>query len=78
MWRTSKNDDKDGNFIRLEESLAETQRAWGHNVSVQGGRPSGENDDNLDEVEIPLEGIKVKTEVILISTNRLNYHDRLY
>lgn len=79
MWRTSKNDDQDGTFYQLEESLADSQRAWGHNVSVHGGRPSRENDENPDEVEIPPpEGIKVKTEVILISTDRLDYHDRIY
>lgn len=78
LWRTSKNEDQDGNFIRLEESLVDSQGAWGHNVSVHGGRTSQENDDNLDPVEIPPEGIKVKTEIILISTDRLDYHDRLY
>lgn len=78
VWRTSKNDDPDGNFFRLEESLSDSQRAWGHNVSVHGGRTSGENNENVDEVEVPPEGIKVKTEIILMSTDRLDYNDRLY
>ena len=78
VWRTSKNDDPDGNFIRLEESLSNSQRAWGHNVSVHGGRTSGENNESVDEVEVPPEGIKVKTEIILMSTDRLDYNDRLY
>lgn len=79
VWRTSKNDDPDRNFIRLEESLPDSKRAWGHNVSVHGGRISRGDNDNLDEAEVPPpEGIKVKTEVILISTDRLDYHDRLY
>lgn len=78
VWRTSKTDDTDGNFIRLEESLPDSERAWGHKVSVHGGRASRENNETIEEVETPPEGIKVKTEIILISTDRLDYDDRLY
>ncbi|MCJ1465553.1 hypothetical protein MMC07_004171 [Pseudocyphellaria aurata] len=78
-WRSSKNDDPEGTFIRLEEPVAESQRAWGRNVYVEGGRAASRaNSTSVEEVEVPAQGIQVKTEITLISTDRLDYHDRLY
>lgn len=77
-WRTSESTEPHGAFIQLDESTNEIEPAWGHSVFVQGGHPGGKNGDSVEEMEIPIEGITVKTEITLITSDRLNYNDRLY
>lgn len=79
IWRTNKANEIDRNFIRLEESLTEPVKTIGHNVSIYGGCSGGKNSGNeTEETDVPLEGIQVKTEITLISSDRLDYDDRLY
>ena len=81
-WTSSKNETDDTkNFSRLEEAPDERHASWGHNVEVQGGRQGrhgGDDDISLVEMHMPIKRIKVKTEVTLISTERLEYRDQLF
>lgn len=59
--------------------------ADGHNVTVYGGRnqPSPGEDNAIEmerksDTEPPAGGIRVKTEIFLSSSKRLDYNDRLY
>lgn len=57
-------------FSRLDEwGEHQNNAAIGHDVSVRAGVEMG---------EVPQEGIQVKTEVVLVSTERLDYKDRLF
>lgn len=77
-WRTDESTELQGAFIQLDESTKEIESAWGHSVFVQGGHTGGKTGDNVEEVEIPIEGITVKTEITLMTSDRLNYNDRLF
>lgn len=77
-WRTSESTEPHGAFIQLAESTNEIESAWGHSVFVQGGHHAGTNGDSVEELEIPIEGITVKTEITLMTSDRLNYNDRLF
>ena len=63
----------DGSFSRIDEGPDDR---LGHNCSVHGGK-TGEGGE-VEELELPQRGIQVKTEVVLISTERLDYKDRLF
>ena len=83
MWSRSKGDDGQdlSSFTRLEEQpINEPEAAWGHNVHVHGGRNQRRSEDkiSLDEMGSPSRHIKVKTEVTLISSQRLEYRDQLF
>jgi len=82
IWSRSKGEDPDlRSFARLEEPVGETNTPWGHNVHVHGGRnqrPAGEDQISLEEIQPPIGGIKVKTEVTLISNKRFEYRDQLF
>lgn len=81
MWRGS-NANEDGTFTRLEEPANELNPRWGHSVSVSGGRNNrnGSAGDNIsmEDMNVPPNGINVTTEVVLVTSDRLDYHDRLY
>ena len=64
--------------MRLAELRSEPGPAWGHHVSVQGGHSGGNNSDDIEEVGIPMKSIKVKTEITMITSDRLDYNDRLF
>ena len=81
MWRSNtKNEGR--TFTRLEEPTSESNLPWGHTVSVRGGRnnPDAGHVDNIsmEEMNVPPDSIKVKTGVVLVTSDRLDYHDRLY
>lgn len=82
MWNRSKGADGDlGSFTRLEEAHARNSTPWGHNVHVHGGKKQSGNPEDeisLEEMQTPSRRIKVKTEVTLISTERLEYRDQLF
>lgn len=87
MWSRNKGDDGDlRSFTRLEERPEEITEAWGHTIQVHGGKSkrgntgTGPADDqlSLEEMHTPSRRIKVKTEVTLISTERLEYRDQLF
>ena len=80
MWsRNHGDDDNTQSFTRLEEGGG-GHRIWGHEVHVHGGKPSDGSPEqmSLEETQIPLRRIKVKTEVTLISTGRMEYRDQLF
>ena len=68
-------------FTRIEETGIESGTRWGHNVQVHGGKKQHDNSDDqisLEEMETPSRSIRVKTEVTLISSERLEYNDQLF
>ena len=69
------DEDKIGGFTRLEES-----GRWGHNADIRGGRQQradGMDDLSLEELNPPMEGIRVKNEVV-VTTENWRYDDRLF
>lgn len=77
-WRASESTERRGAFIQLDDSTNEIESAWGHSVFVHGGQPGGKTRNSIEEVEIPIKGITVKTEITLMTSDRLNYNDRLF
>lgn len=69
--RGSKGNKNGEEFSRLDE-WEDRNRPMGHDVTVRGG--GGE----VEMGEVPREGIQVKTEVVLVSSERLEYEDRLF
>lgn len=65
----------DSKFSQLEE--LDDLRPLGHDVSVRGGRVNAGQDEE-DAVDLPQKGIKVKTEVTLATSDRLDYNDKLF
>ena len=61
-----------------EGQEADHDELWGHNVYIHGGRSLNASVVGDDENQLPKERIKVKTEVTLISTERLEYRDQLF
>ena len=78
LWSRHRDDGRDlSSFTRLEEqAMNEPEPAWGHNVHVDGGR--NEDKIGLSELPTPMRQIRVKTEVTLISSQRVEYRDQLY
>ena len=78
LWSRNKDHGQDlSRFTRLEEQPAnEPENAWGHIVHVDVGG----NEDNSGSDDLPTlkRQIRVKTEVTLISSQRLEYRDELY
>ena len=79
MWIRSHDDHNTQSFARLEEAGGE-HKVWGHEVRVHGGKRSNGSPDqiSLEDTQIPSRRIKVKTEVTLISTGRMEYRDELF
>ena len=68
---TSSNND----FSHLDES--DDLRPLGHGIAIRGGKNDGSQGED-EMMEMPEHGIAVKTEVILETTDRLEYNDRLF
>lgn len=70
-----------GAFSQLDEQ-SDDLRPLGHDVSVQGGGSRGEQgqreENDVEAIELPRQGISVRTEVILSTSERLYYNDRLF
>ena len=67
-------------FSRLEDPTAKHPR-WGRDVTVIGGRDTdhGSSENlSLQEINVPPGQIKVKEEIIVTSSNWLDYKDRVY
>ena len=80
-WGRGNNDDGQdlSSFTRLEDQqpINEPEPAWGHNAHVDGPRKGDKI--SLDDLGAPSSRqIRVKTEVTLISTSRLEYKDQLF
>ena len=83
VWKTKTiGDERNEPFTRLpEDVVAENRRQWGHDVSVRGGKAAGrggEDEISLEEMNVPEGVIKVKDEVVVTSSDWLEYKDRLY
>ncbi len=77
MWESGKNGrPADGAFSQLYEP--DDLRPLGHDVSVRGGPVEQSDGTDIEALEMPEQGIKVKTEVILSTSERLYYNDRLF
>lgn len=82
MWtRSTSETDQQGNFHRLND-LGYSGGQWGHDVAVRGGQQSGgrelEDSIGVDETNVPAGGIRVKKEIVVTSTNWLEYRERLF
>ena len=75
IWEVGKSGPSVGTFSQLDEP--DDLRPLGHDVSVRGGRP-GESQPDVDALEMSQTGINVRTEVILSTSDRLHYNDRLF
>ncbi|KAL8673436.1 MAG: hypothetical protein Q9168_002140 [Polycauliona sp. 1 TL-2023] len=80
VWRR-RDSDHGKHFSRLEDPIAEQTR-WGRDVTVKGGRSTdqGGSSENisLQEINVPAGQIKVKEEIVVTSTDWLEYKDRVY
>ncbi|KAL8643576.1 MAG: hypothetical protein Q9226_008270 [Calogaya cf. arnoldii] len=72
-WPNSRSQHSEGMFRQLEEQGDDT-KAFGHGISIRGGR-DGEHGEAMELP--PMSGIHVKSGV-LISTEKLEYKDRLF
>ena len=77
----SAHSDLDGRFSRLDEM--DDLRPLGHGVKVGTGTRAHSTDGNEEvdtatEMVVPSRRIGVKTDVIVETSERLTYNDRLY
>lgn len=75
MWESGKSKPSDGAFSQLDEP--DDLRPLGHDVSVRGGTVDM-SQPAVEAMELPQQGINVRTEVILSTSDRLHYNDRLF
>ena len=84
MWpsRGHADDERDGPFLRLEEGASgqKQQGRWGHDVSAAGPkeRRAAGDEISLEEINVPDGAIKVKDEVVVTSSDWIEYKDKLY
>ena len=82
--RTGAKDGRDGYFERLETPTtteAGTRSQWGHETTVRGGKVGGRgavDEVSLEEMNVPTGGIRVKEEVVVTSSDWLEYKDRVF
>ncbi|MDI1491216.1 MAG: hypothetical protein OHK93_002423 [Ramalina farinacea] len=78
-WFGSKGTNSDGRFSSLDENNDDLA-PLGHGVSVRGGMDAKEQSLEHGDVEmqVPQSGIGVKTDVVVSTSERLAYNDRLY
>ena len=74
-WEGGKGKSSDGTFSQLDEP--DDLRPLGHDVSVRGGGVN-EVPPDIEAMEMSQTGINVRTEVILSTSDRLHYNDRLF
>lgn len=77
-----KDDDRERNFQPLDEPIDRNKRQWGHEFAVRGGQPIGGRGTadgiSLEEMNVPAGGIRVKKEVVVTSSDWLDYKDRVF
>lgn len=77
-WFGSKRTNNDGRFSSLDENNDDLA-PLGHGVSIHGGMAKGHSLESGNvEMEVPQSGIGVKTDVVVSTSERLAYNDRLY
>ena len=75
IWGSTQGKSSDGTFSHLDE--ADDMRPLGHGVTVHGGGLQGDQ-SAFENVILPHNGISIKTEIEISTTDRLDYNDRLY
>ena len=75
VWESDKSRPSNGTFSQLDDP--DDLRPLGHDVSVRGGRVE-ECQPDVEAIEMPQQGINVRTEVTLSTSSRLYYNDRLF
>ena len=76
VWRSRSDGDR---FSRTDEPT-EMRGQWGHDVSVHGGTAGMKNgsDISLAEMNVPAGGIRVKDEVVVTSSDWIDYKHEVY
>ena len=82
MVRRSYEDGREGYFERLEDPNESGHRPqWGHETNVRGGMVGGRgavDEVSLEEMNVPVGGIRVKDEVVVTSSDWLEYKDKVF
>ena len=78
-WRSRSDDNT---FNRLKDTTETGPRAskWGHETHVRGGKATNprSSDISLAEMNVPEGGIRVKDEVVITSSDWLEYKHEVY
>lgn len=82
MWtRSTSEADRQGSFHRLND-LSRSGGQWGHDVAVKAGSPNEEigiqESIGVEQMDVPTGRIRVKKEVVVTSTDWLEYRERLF
>lgn len=77
VWRSRNDDEREGPFTRLED---EGRGQWGREIEVRGGKVRrGRVDEiSLEEMDVPVGGIRVKDEVVITSSDWIEYKDKVF
>lgn len=86
VWRSPRigEDAREGYFERLEDPLdvqGSPRPQWGHETRVRGGRVRGRgavDEISLEEMNTPAGGIRVKDEVVITTSDWLEYKDKVF
>ncbi len=93
VWRSPRigEDGRDGYFERLEDPSEAASPGGGgggdrpqyfrHETNVRGGKVGGrgkEDEISLEEMNVPAGGIRVKDEVVVTSSDWLEYKDKVF
>ena len=78
-WRSRS---EDATFNRLEDATAARPLAskWGHETHVKGGKATNPraSDISLAEMNVPEGGIRIKEEVVVTSSDWLEYKHQVF
>lgn len=76
-WRSRSDDNT---FNRLEDPAETTRPKWGHETHVRGGKVKNprSSDISLAEMNVPEGGIRVKDEVVVTSSDWLEYKHEVF
>ena len=85
VWRSPRlgnGDEHEGQFEHLEDATEAGNRLqWGHETNVSGGKVVGrgtEDEVSLEEMNVPVGGIKIKDEVVVTSSDWWEYKDNVF
>ena len=81
-WKGRADVNSNGLFTRLDDPRDTSKTQLGHDVEVQGGHGGGgrgrEDEISLEIMDPPAEGIRVKDEVVVTSSDWIDYKDEVY
>ena len=85
VWRSPRignEDGHEGQFEHLEDAPeAGNGLQWGHETNVRGGKVGGrgaEDEVSLEEMNVPVGGIRVNKEVVVTSSDWWVYKDNVF